>query len=55
MKRFVLNTCLASLVGGLRPSRPRRRGVGVGVGVAAQGQFTFEVGTSGFRVPVEAN
>ena len=54
MKRFVLNTCLASLVGGLSAIPAAAQvGAGVGVGVAAQGQFTFEVGTSGFRVPVE--
>jgi hypothetical protein len=56
MKRVVFNTCLASLLGGVMaiPAAAQSGvGVGVGVGVAAQGHFTFELGTPGFRVPVE--
>jgi hypothetical protein len=57
MKRFVFNACLASLIGGLTASAAAAQagvGVGVGRGTAAQGPFTVEVGTPGFRVPVEA-
>ena len=49
LKGIVLRVCLSSLIGGLGATKAMAQDV-----VYTQDHFTFEAGTAGLRVPVEA-